>query len=250
LQLSPLFEEAGALLRLARERGVDGCLVPSYGPKEWSRQDELNEFDGVYQALGIHPWCVPGCDLESLVSQLNDAFDFYPGKWKERLKAVGEFGLDKSRSEFKECFEVQKTLFRLHREWAQRLSLPVILHVVKAHGAACDLLRESSTSITGVIHAFAGPKELVAQYAEFDLCFSYGGSLKYSEKAKEALRSTPREKMMFETDGPDGPNLVEDEPLSPALLPKVVETAADVLGTTKEWCWTVHRENCRRVFGL
>lgn len=248
--MSPLFEEAGALLRLARERGVDGCLVPSYGPEEWSRQNELNEFEGVCQALGIHPWCIPGHELEPLVSRLNDAFDLYPEKWKERLKAVGEFGLDKSRPEFKECFEAQKTLFRLHLDWAQRLSLPVILHIVKAHGTAHELLRERSTSVTGAIHAFAGPKELVAQYSEFDLCFSYCGSLKYSKKAKEALRSTPREKMMFETDGPDGPNLVEDELLSPALLPKVVETAAEVLGKSEEWCWSVHRENCRRVFGL
>ena len=248
--MSPLFEEAGALLRLARERGVDGCLVPSYGPEEWGRQDELNEFEGVFQALGIHPWCIPGCDLESLVSQLNDAFDYYPGKWKARLKAVGEFGLDRSRPEFKECFEVQKSLFRFHLEWAQRLSLPVILHVVKAHGAAYELLRESSTPITGVIHAFAGPKELVAQYAEFDLCFSYGGILGTSRKAQDALRNTPNEKMMFETDGPDGPSLSDEEPLSPALLPKVVETAAEVLGKSEEWCWSVHRANCRRVFGL
>lgn len=222
--------------------------MPSYGPDEWTRQDQLNRFDGVYQALGIHPWCVPGSDSESLVSRLNDAFDFYPSKWKERLKAVGEFGLDRSKPEFKECFAVQKTLFRLHLEWAQRLSLPVILHVVKAHGAAHELLREWSAPITGVIHAFAGPKELVAQYAEFDLCFSYCGSLRFSEKAKDALRNTPQERIMFETDGPDGPNLVEDEPLSPALLPEVVQIAAEVLGKSVEWCWAVHRENCRRVF--
>ena len=248
--MSPLFEEAGALLRLARERGVNGCLVPSYGAEEWGRQDELNQFDGVYQALGIHPWCVPGCDLESLVSRLDDAFDFYPGKWKARLKAVGEFGLDKSRPEFKECFEVQKTLFRFHLEWAQRLSLPVILHIVKAHGAAYKLLRESSTPITGVIHAFAGPKELVAQYAGFDLCFSYCGSLKFSEKAKEALRNTPRERIMFETDGPEGPHPGTSELLSPALLPKVVEIAAEVLGKSRQWCWSAHQENCRRIFEL
>lgn len=237
-------------MRLARERGVDGCLVPSYGPEEWGRQDELYEIEGVYQALGIHPWCVPGRDVELLLASLDEAFRLYPQKWKERLKAVGEFGLDRSRPEFKECFEVQKALFRLHLEWAQRLSLPIILHVVKAHGAACELLRESSTSITGVIHAFAGPKELVAQYAEFDLCFSYGGSLRASKKAQDSLRNTPPERIMFETDGPDGPSLSDREPLSPALLPKVVETAAEVLGKSEEWCWSVHRENCGRVFSL
>jgi Tat protein secretion system quality control protein TatD with DNase activity len=55
---------------------------------------------------------------------------------------------------------------------------------------------------------------------------------------------------MFETDGPDGPSLVEDEPLSPALLPSVLKIAAEVLEKSEEWCWAVHRENCKRVFGL
>lgn len=250
MQLSPLYEQAEALLLLAEERGVGGCLVPSYGPEEWSRQDRLNRLEGVVQALGIHPWCIPGRNPDELVHRLDDAFQTYPARWGDKLRAVGEFGLDRSREEYKDCFEVQKMLFARHLEWAERLSLPVIIHVVKAHGACCELLSRGPRPASGVLHSFSGPKELLQQYAEFDLCYSYSGNLARSEKAREALRHTPQDRLMFETDGPEGPQIEEEEVLSPASLGHVVRMAAKILDKSTDWCWATHRENCARVFGL
>ncbi|MFA7480937.1 MAG: TatD family hydrolase [Vulcanimicrobiota bacterium] len=248
LQLSPLFEEWESLLARAHSVGVAGCLVPSYGPEEWERQDRLLTHQGVYQGLGIHPWWVPGQDLGRLLELLNEAFLHYPKRWGSRLRAVGEFGLDRANPERKACFETQRVLFREHLKWAEQLSLPVILHLVKAHGAAYELL--SGFTGGGVIHSFSGPKELLHQYREFDLYFSYSGALATSEKAREALRSTPPDRLMFETDGPHGAALGKNGLLSPASLPVVVQIAAEVLGKSVEWCRSVHRENCRRLFAL
>jgi TatD DNase family protein len=249
LQLSPLYEQAEALLLSARRAGVTGCLVPSYGPEEWLRQERLLELEGVIQALGIHPWCVPGRDPEDLVRKLDQAFERYPRVWGTRLRAVGEFGLDRAQKELKECFSAQKLVFQHHLTWAHKLSLPVILHVVKAHGAACELLTAGPKPANGVIHSFTGPRELLHQYDEFDLCFSYSGSIARAERTREALRHTPHHKIMFETDGPEGPAVSESGLLSPGSLPDIVALAAGVLGKSVDWCWSLHRENCRRVFG-
>jgi TatD DNase family protein len=249
LQLSPLYEQAEALLLSARKTGVAGCLVPSYGPGQWLRQEQLLGFDGVVQGLGIHPWCVLHRDPDDLIELLDYAFETYPKAWGKRLRAVGEFGLDRAKKELKACSQAQERVFKHHLKWAEQLSLPVILHVVKAHGATSELLKEGPAPRGGVIHSFTGPEELLHLYQDYELCFSYSGSLARSERARKALRATPHHKIMFETDGPDGPPVSETDLLSPASLPTVVKMGADVLGKSEEWCWSLHRENCQRVFG-
>lgn len=236
-------------MRSASEVGVAGCLVPSYGPKEWPRQTELLSLKGVVHALGIHPWCVPDNEPDELIEQLDHAFESYPRLWGSRLRAVGEFGLDRAKKNLKDCYPAQKRLFKRHLQWAERLSLPVILHVVKAHGSCQELLSEGPTPEVGVVHSFSGPVELFHLYEDFELCFSYSGSLARSQRARQALKNTPHHKIMFETDGPEGPSLPHHDMLSPESLPAVVKLGAEVLGKTEDWCWALHRENCQRVFG-
>lgn len=224
-----------------------GCLVPSYGPEEWGRQDRLLKHDGVVCALGIHPWRVVGGDSE-LLNQLDHGFASHGTRWGEKLVAVGEFGLDRCRPEFKNCFDDQVALFKRHLEWANKLSLPVILHVVKAHGKALELLKFNPPVAGGVIHSFAGPMELIGDYANLGFYFSYSGNLAHSDKARQALKATPPDRLLFETDGPDGPKPEACDVLGPAELPKILALASKILDKSKEWCSTLHRENGARLF--
>lgn len=201
-------------------------------------------------ALGIHPWCVPGAEISDLLGQLDEGFQKYPSDWAGRLRAVGEFGLDRSNARFKDCFEAQGQLFSRHLSWAHTLSLPVIIHSVAAHAATQKLLQEGPSVPGGVLHSYAGPKELIPVYAELGLCFSYSGHLAHSKKAQESLRKTPPERLLFETDGPQGPRVGQEETLSPTSLPHVIGLAAKILDRSEEWCRSVHRENSCRVFGL
>lgn len=250
LNLDPLFEDASALLERARTVGVDGCLVPSFGPSEWARQERLAKLDGVVNALGIHPWCVPGSDSDALLQTLEEGFSTLPARWGEKLKAVGEFGLDRSTPELKACFEFQKVVFTRHLVWANTLSLPVICHLVsRCHGAAQTLLAEHPPQKGGVVHSFSGPRELIDVYRKFGLYFSYSGNLLRGQKARDALRATPSDRLLFETDGPDGPE-VGPSPLSPCSLPAVIQAASEILDKSPDWCWQVHRDNTRRLFDI
>jgi TatD DNase family protein len=250
LQLDPLYDRAEECLRLASEVGVCGCLVPAFGPDQWDRQTTLLKLESIALALGIHPWCVPHHSNEWLMKKLQSGFEYYPKLWGQRLVAVGEFGLDRSTAELKGCFQVQEEIFLKHLALAEALALPVILHLVRAPGRGLELLVQSPPSNGGVLHSYSGPPDMVGAFAEVGLSFSFSGNLSYSAKARQSLRLTPHDRLLFETDGPHSKGLSAPGVLGPEKLPRVVDLASEILGRSKEWCWSVHRENCHRIFGI
>ena len=250
LQLSPLFEQAEAILEKAASKGVLGCIVPSYSSLEWPRQLLLSQRPGVRNALGVHPWSLTERKLTP-IDQLEESFLSFAESLGRNLVAVGEFGLDRSRAEFKECFAAQTNLFRAHLRWADKLHLPVIIHSVRALGKTLELLQLSPPGKGGVLHSYAGPPEMVDSFSSLGLYFSYSGNLKTSAKARESLKRTSPERILFETDGPFSKGLgVGNEAVGPHHLPEVLETASQILGKSVEWCWSVHDENTERLFRI
>jgi TatD DNase family protein len=240
-------------LRQALQAGVGSALVPGFGPGRWPRQSELllNQRGFLmWGAFGLHPWAVdPAQDIDSLRLVLERGWQDHAQKWGEGLVAVGEFGLDRSRRGQVVPWDLQGALFGWHLQRARLGKLPVILHLVRSHGAALEQLTAQPPP-GGVVHAFGGPVETVPAYLELGLCLSFGSALMHREKARESLRATPPEQMMFETDAPGGLKGDFPPPLGPAHLPKIVEAASQVLGKSVEYLLARHRENCARVFGL
>lgn len=251
LQLDPLFEQRESVLAEALKHGVAGCLVPSYSPEEWPRQTLLARDSRVRNALGVHPWCITGADSDRRRARLEEAFQTLPALWGQSLVAVGECGLDRSRPDFKESFELQIELFSVQLEWAHKLELPVIVHSVRATGQTLEMLRDHAPPKGGVLHSYLGSPETVPAYLELGMRLSYSGTLEFSEKARRSLLVTPEERLLWETDGPFGKGLLEaGRPVGPQNLPKVVELASQILGKSKEWCWSAHSENMADLFGI
>lgn len=249
LQLDPLYEEVEFYLSESAGAGVEGCLVPAYGAREWKRQERLLRHPNILLALGLHPWCVPNATLQSHQEALQRAFRDLPPKWGARLRAVGEFGLDRLLDRCKDRIEDQNVLFVEQLKLAERVQLPVILHVVKAHGMAVELLESQPLSQGGVLHSYSGAPEMVERYARLGLSFSFSGNLFTSGKARESLAVAPVDRILWETDGPEGPGFGSEKPVVPAFLPRIVEKASQILGKSIEWCWSCHQENFKRIFG-
>lgn len=189
-------------------------------------------------ALGWHPWALEADrDIHDHQQRLEQEWSAWQAQQLTPV-AVGEFGLDRS-PRWRAQFELQQAVFRLHLEWSQRLKIPVILHLVKADGAALELLRERPP-VGGVIHGFASHSQTLGPYAELGLSFSFGGALLEREKVQRSLRDAPLDRVMFETDAPSGT----------VALRKVVRAASQLLGKSVEWCWSLHRDNCRRILNL
>ncbi len=229
-------------------------MIPGFGPERWPRQSRLLALESplkMWGAFGWHPWALESLEDPAGYSEgLESGFETFASHWGHQLKAIGEFGLDRSRMGQRVCDQDQRTVFALHLDWAQTLDLPVILHIVKADGAAIEALRNNPPKRGGVVHSYSSHLEMLPRYAELGLSFSYSSSLLKVPKVQEALRKTPEDRLMFETDAPQSLRQNFVKPWGPHHLTKIVEAASQILGKSVEWCWSCHRENCERVFGL
>src|SRR5690606_27032472 len=102
--------------------------------------------------------------------------------------------------------EVQEQIMSGQLEVAQTLGLPVVLHVVGAHGLALDCLRRLGPfPAGGVLHAYSGSAQLVDAYAALGLSFAFGPAVcRVGARRREgALRRVPLSRLLLGTDAPD-----------------------------------------------
>lgn len=137
--------------------------------------------DGLYSA-GWHPWWAqPRMDwVEAMAGD-------------GRVVAIGECGIDKRRGIG--TVEEQLALTRRHAELAERLGLPLILHIVGAWSEIIGLRKEMRPRQEWIIHGFRGKPELARQL----VCAGFGISLgkRYNPGVPAVV---PEEKLYRETD--------------------------------------------------
>lgn len=255
--------DRGDVLERARATGVSEMLVPGYEPEQWLRAGAValaatERGLTVYTAVGIHPY--------ALAESASSWVDRQPGVLAATLAeaatqhgvvAIGECGLDAPLADRvgEACsLAGQSAVLREHLRAASACQLPLVIHVVKAHGPALELLRGEPAGVAprGVIHAFSGSPELVREYVDQGFMLGFGGALSRPthEKARAAARATPDEWLLVETDAPSGRLEGGPERNEPAALARVVETLAELRGQSVEHVATITQANARRLFQL
>jgi TatD DNase family protein len=141
-------------------------------------------------SAGIHPWHANRINSDEIKTRLNRVIN-QPG-----LIAIGETGLDKK------ChvdFNLQKTVFELHIEIAEKFRKPLIIHCVNAWDEMIATAKRSNVPI--ILHGFSGNRELTIQLIRHGFSFSIGKAiLKENSKLKESIQIIPSESLFFETD--------------------------------------------------
>lgn len=212
------------MLARARRAGVTELICPGTSPPGWKRQRALGQ-SGVHLAFGLHPWWV-GPGWEAAVNELE----------LSGAVAVGEIGLDRLRPNL----ELQREAYLAQLELARQQSLPVILHLVKAHDMVGDELR----GLKGVIHSYSGSREQLKPHLARGMLISFsGGALRGGKKVEQALRSVPADRLLVETDSPY-------QSPEPARLADVVRFAASLRSEDPGELARSTAENARRLFGL
>jgi len=213
------------VLARAKAKGVTHFLVPGIGAHNWSAVLALaSQHQGVYAALGIHPYFLADMeagDLHLLDNCLTAA---------NNVVAVGEFGLDKM-VDFP--FEQQWQICQQQLWLAKQHNLPVILHCRKAHNELIQLLQQVKLPRGGVLHGFSGSRELGMQYIKLGFKLGIGGVITYPRAAKtrQAVSELPLASLLLETDSPDMPISGEQGRRNePANMTKVLKVLAKLRG--------------------
>ncbi len=140
--------------------------------------------------LGIHPWDAEQHDLNN--GEQKHAFEAAI----DAVKAVGEIGLDFAAEVDREA---QQAVFIAQLKIAKKHRKAVVLHCVKAFEPTMQLL--STFPLSAVIfHGFIGSAKQMNQAVERGYYISYGARTFSSPKTLIALRETPLENLLLETD--------------------------------------------------
>lgn len=190
----------------AQAAGVGAIVIPAVSRDNFHAVKDLAwSFPGGYYALGIHPIAVPDAreeDLQTLAEMAEVALE------DERFLGIGEIGLDFFLPDLKEeaMRDKQGRFFDVQLKLAQKLSLPVIVHVRRSQDEVLKFLRRRE-GVRGIAHAFNGSFQQAEQFIEQGFVLGFGGAMTF-ERALQIRRlaeSLPLESLVLETDAPDIP---------------------------------------------
>ena len=223
-----IWDLARSWIKAAQIAGIKHVRIGGLEPSEWNRQIELqNEFPNfIRTSFGLHPWWIekysrPQIDgiLKELEFRLDDA------------NAIGETGLDFYKKRDETRFKDQEHAFRIQIKLALAAKLPLVLHIVKAHQQALQILKEEKALDLPVqVHSFSGSKDAAIEWIKIGAFLSFSGAFTEpkNKKLREILKATPSSQILFETDSPDQA-WREDKRNEPQFVVELYERGAQVL---------------------
>lgn len=206
--------------------------------------EQAKKYPNVYATIGIHPSDVKDLnDIEKL-EQLYIAN-------KDVIVAIGEIGLDYHEEHFDK--DQQKLFFKKQLELAEKLNLPVCIHVRDAEEDCLQILKQFKNPKKIWIHCFAKGLELAKRYINLGYMISIPGiiTFKNAKEINEAILSLPLDRIMVETDGPWlAPVPHRGETNYPYYVEHIIDYMANKLQINKVDLAKKITENSVKFFGI
>ncbi|WP_322411801.1 TatD family hydrolase [Microbacterium invictum] len=239
-----------AQLARARAVGVIG-VVQAGGDIEssrWSAAAAASHPD-VLAAVAIHPNEAPAYAEAGRLDEAIGVIDALAAE--PRVRAIGETGLDFFRTG-EEGLTAQHTSFEAHIALAKKHGIAMQIHDRDAHDAVLDTLARVGAPDRTVFHCFSGDAEMARRCADAGYYLSFAGNVtfKNAQNLRDALKVTPRERMLVETDAPFlTPTPHRGRPNAPYLVPVTVRfLAAELEVEVDELCAQI-ASNTLAVYG-
>ena len=151
----------------------------------------------VYAGLGLHPWSLGDMNEEDVSRTLRLVEDNI-----ESAVAVGEIGLDyHKRVKTVAEKERQQEVFKAVLEIARRYDKPVSVHSRYAWKDGFDIVKESGVR-KAVFHWYTGLSSVLREIIAEGYFISATPAAEYHDEHKRAVKETPLENLLLETDAP------------------------------------------------
>src|SRR4051794_40921226 len=193
-------------------------------------------------SIGVHPnYCHESRieDVQALRELQRDA----------SVVALGEMGLD-YHHDFAD-HTTQRKFFEAQLALAHELNRPVVIHCREAVDDTLAILK-AAPAVRAVFHCFTGTSEEATRILDGGYFLGFDGPVTYkkSDDLREAVRRTPRDRLLVETDSP----YLTPEPMrkqkvnEPALVMHVAAAVAQMWGLTVEEVDRITTDNVERFF--
>ena len=223
-----------------------GCDLPG---ARWA-VEAAGTHDALVAGVAIHPNEAPRLAAAGRLEEALDEFERLASS-SDRVRAVGETGLDYFRTG-EDGVAAQHHSFRRHIEMAKRLGRTLVIHDRDAHDDVLRILDEEGAPERFVMHCFSGDAEFARACLDRGGWLSFAGTVTFrnAEPLREALRVTPRDRVLVETDAPYlTPMPYRGRANASYLVPLTMRTMAEVRGDDlAELCAAVDA-NTEAAFG-
>lgn len=227
---------------------IEKMITISTNPNNLDEVISISElFPQIYCTQGLHPHEGKEWNDEVKAHVIRNLSN----PENKKILAVGEIGLDFYYS--KSPRDEQIKAFEDQLQIACDFNLPVVIHSRDADEDTIAVLKKFSTTLKrkGVIHSFTSGLEL-AQFAldeGFYLGFNGIITFKNAENVRDALRITPMNRVLLETDSPFlTPDPYRGVENAPYYLPFIAEKIAEVKNVSLEDVLTSAYQNSIDLF--
>lgn len=229
LDFAPLSKDPGFYIKRAGDAGVLEMINVGSNMKGSRNSVSLaSRYENVFATVGIHPHDADTVTEEAL-SELETLAH------NDKVLAVGEIGLDYFK--MKTPKEVQVKGFKAQMELARKLKLPVVIHTRGADDDVLKILAEYQ-DLKFVVHFFSSSYDASRELRDMGAYLSFTGVITFTRKSgptpdeaerEKAIRDTPLDRMMIETDSPfAAPEPYRGKPCEPAYVVEVARKIAAI----------------------
>ncbi|MDF7638297.1 TatD family hydrolase [Lactobacillus sp. ESL0791] len=229
----------------AQKLGVTRVICAGQDPEFNRRAIELSQrFANVSAMVGYCPDVAKDYDQKA-EDQLIDQLET-PG-----VVAIGEVGLDYYWDESPR--QVQREIFARQIELAHELKMPVDIHTRDAFADCYQILKNSNLEYGAILHSFNGDVQWLNKFLDLNVYFSYSGVASFTKATEvhEAVRQTPLERLLVETDAPYlTPKPYRGRQNEPGYVYYVAQAISKLKGIPLEEVAKATYDNTVSVYGL
>ena len=208
--------------------------------------ETASRFEEVYAAIGVHPMDVDGIDFDDLEKEINSLYN-------NKVKAIGEIGLDYYWDKEEETKIKQKKYFIKQIEIANKLNLPIIIHARDSVEDCIKILKEHPCVNKGVFHCYSGSVEQLKEVLKLGFFIGLDGPVTYKNSVtpKEIAKTVPLDKLVIETDSPYLPPVpFRGKTNYPYYLPYVIDQIAALREMDPKEIEEITYNNGKRLFNI
>ncbi|MHA1237863.1 MAG: TatD family hydrolase [Candidatus Odinarchaeia archaeon] len=234
-----------SILENAYSKGVIAAVSSALGPESILNSIKLVESTKnlplkIYLSFGLEPYNLSEEDFNKTVDLIV--------KYKNKIKGIGEVGLDFYRTREHSERDIQISRFIKFIELSKKLDLPLIVHSRSA-GKKCLETLASVGAKKVLMHAFDGRAKYALEGVDLGYFFSIPTSVVRSGQKQKLVKALPLENILFETDSPVlAP--VRGEVNTPENLPLVAEKVAEIKRVPIEKVCEIVYANSVKFFNL
>ncbi len=215
-------------LALANQVGILGAVQVgvTLESSKWSAEVAASD-QRLLAAVAIHPNEAARYETKDLLNADIDGIAALASL--ERVRAIGETGLDFFRTESDQGKSFQQYSFERHIQIAKEFNLALQIHDRDAHTEVVATLVKLGPPEKVVFHCYSGDLELAEICADKGWYTSFAGNItiKRNQHLRESLKHMPIDKILVETDAPFlTPEPLRGRPNAPYLVPITVRFMA------------------------